>query len=74
MTERPPVERRTTFATTVLNLGDAFAFVMAHLEQVDELIEIEIRPTWSSDDSIGKRFSVSVSGVAELPPYEPGSL
>lgn len=74
-TDRPPVERTTRYATTVHGLNEAFGFVMANLERVDDLLNITISPVWSSaDDFETKRFTVAVEGMAELPAYEPERL
>jgi hypothetical protein len=72
VSERPPIERTTRYATTVLGLDEAFAFVMGNLERVDDLLEVTIKPVWSSEDDFeSKRFTVVVAGMAELPAYEP---
>lgn len=72
MTDRPPIERTTRFATTVEGLDEAFAFVMGHLDQVDDLLSVSISPVWSSSEDFNvKRFSVVVDGMAELDPYRP---
>lgn len=73
--ERPPIEKTTKFATTVQGLDEAFSFVMGKLDQVDDVLNINITPIWSSaDDFETKRFEVSISGMVELPAYSPGSL
>jgi hypothetical protein len=73
--ERPAIEKTTKFATSVEGLDEAFAFVMNCLTQVDDVLNIEIKPFWSSSDDFSvKRFSVAVSGMIELPAYQPEGL
>lgn len=68
--KRPPIEKTTKFATTVLGLDEAFAFVMSCLDKVDDVLNISIAPVWSSGDNFEtKRFEVAVSGMIELPAY-----
>jgi hypothetical protein len=56
-----PVERTIMYATTVTALGEAWAFVMGHLDEVGPDPSIQIKPLWWSDDS--RRFEVVVSGM-----------
>lgn len=73
--ERPPIEKTTKFATTVHGLDEAFSFVMSKLNEVDDVLNIEITPIWSSaDDFTNKRFGVAISGMIELPAYAPENL
>jgi predicted membrane-bound spermidine synthase len=59
-----PVERTIKYATTVPALGEAWTFVMGHLDEVGPDPSIEIRPMWTcSDDDETRRFEVAVSGM-----------
>lgn len=75
MSERPPVERVTRYVTTVPTMEEAFAFVMTSIDRVDTLLSVQIRAVWSTADDHEKgRFSATVEGMTELPPYEPELL
>jgi len=70
MDEAPPIERTTTFATTVDDLAAAWAFIMGRIEEVGPDPRITISPIWSfSASSLDveqnppRRFEVSVSGM-----------
>jgi hypothetical protein len=73
-----PIERTTRYATSVDELGDAWAFVMDHLEKVGPDPEVSIKPFWRMkihdmdrpdyDDEAKppRRFGVVVSGMVEV--------
>ena len=73
MTAPAPIEVTTRYATTVDELTDAFAFVMARLDSVGPDPEVIISPLWitplSEMDNEGsfsrRQFSVVVSGMVE---------
>lgn len=61
-----PIEVTTRYATSVDELADAWAFVMAHVDKVGADPYIGIKPLWSSgDDFTQRRFEVVVSGMVE---------
>lgn len=71
-----PVEVTTRFATTVDELSDAWAFIMAKLEDVGPDPSVEISPIWlrpmdfagNDEDPWPRQFSVVVSGMVEENP------
>ena len=69
MSDSPPVEVTTTFATSVDDLAAAWAFVMAKVDQVGPDPRITVSPIWTISASAGddeeppRRFEVSVSGM-----------
>ena len=59
-----PVERTLRYATSVVDLTAAWAFVMEYVDKVGDAPTIEINPFWSSsDDFEGRKFIVVVSGM-----------
>lgn len=63
-----PIEVTRKYATTVPELTDAFAFVMARIDDVGPDPQVQISPFWSSsDDFTGRKFEVVVSGMVEEP-------
>jgi len=73
MSTRTPIERTQRIATTVETLAEAWAFVMAHIDDVGPDPSVQIDPVWSrpfeaDDDAEWPRhFSVVVSGMVEDP-------
>lgn len=60
------IEVTTRYATSVDELADAWAFVMAHVDKVGADPYIGIKPLWSSGDGFTKRrFKVVASGLVE---------
>lgn len=68
-----PVEVTTQYATTVDELHDAWAFVMAHVDKVGPNPSIKISPIWSygvidmdhDESDAPRRFEVAVSGMVQ---------
>lgn len=64
-----PVEITTRYATSVPDLGAAWAFVMAHLDSVGPDPEVKISPVWTitsdlpDNEEPPRHFSVVVSGM-----------
>lgn len=65
-----PIEITTKYATTVDELADAWAFVMARLDSVGPDPRVTISPIWSydvtsldRDQNPPRRFEVVVSGM-----------
>lgn len=77
MSKRPaPIEVTTRYATTVDDLGAAWAFVMDKLDHVGPDPEVKISPLWIMSvrdmdredmDRPPRQFSVVVSGMVEEP-------
>lgn len=68
--EIAPVEVTTRYVTTVDELGDAWAFVMAHLDCLGPDPRIVVKPVWISspldmdlDIQVPRRFEVLVEGM-----------
>lgn len=65
------IERTSKLATTVDTLTDAFAFVMAHVDDVGSAPSVHITPRWWddsnpwADNNPRYRFEVCVSGMVE---------
>ena len=66
-TQTTPVEVTTKYATSVPTLPEAWAFVMARIDQVGDSPSVRINPIWRySDDEDGTRvFEVVVEGMVE---------
>lgn len=60
-----PIARTVKYATTVPDLADAWAFVMAWVDSCGADPHIEIRPYWrvNQDGPEARRFEVVVSGM-----------
>jgi len=66
VTTRSPIETTTRIATTVDELTDAWAVVMAHVESVGPDPVISITPAWVDEGETRRRiFDVVVSGMVE---------
>lgn len=66
-----PIEMTTQYATTVINLTDAWSFVMEHIDKVGTAPSISISPVWTfSNDKEDpeQHFEVVVSGMVEVSP------
>lgn len=67
----PPIEIHTRYATTVVTLADAWAFVMDHIDKVGPDPSIEIAPIWlmgydePRTNEPPRHFAVTVSGSIE---------
>ena len=62
-----PVEVTTRYATSVNELGDAWAFVMSKVDLVGPDPSVKISPIWTiqagTGDELPRRFSVVVEGM-----------
>lgn len=72
MAQLSATERTVKFATTVDDLSSAWAFVMAHVDEVGEAPQISINPFWryntdEPDAPPRLMFEASVSGMVEEP-------
>jgi hypothetical protein len=66
-TAATPIERTVRYATTVQEITDAWAFVMAWMDQCGPDPQIEIKPYWLvTDDDTERMFSVVVSGMQPI--------
>lgn len=62
-----PIERTTRYATSVDDLGEAWAFVMSHIDSLGESPSVAIKPYWRvfETDTL-RRFEVVVEGMEEV--------
>lgn len=68
-----PEEHFYRISTVTLTIQEAFAFIMGHLDVIDDQ-QITISPVWFSDadDVLVRRFECSVAGTPKVPVTAPG--